>query len=253
MSDSLQPHGLYSPWNSPGRNTGVGSLSLLQGIFPTQESNWGLLHCRRILYQLSYEGSLKHLIVCLIISGLLDSRNCGSYIASPLSCSCLCRPFDLWKLTTCHYTIQFPYTVSCPINVTCCLNSLHLWHSLCLALFFVQSLSCVRLFATPWMPHSRFPWPSLSPGACSDSCPLSRWCQPAISPSVTPFSSCPQSFPASGPFPVSWYCASGDHSTGVSASASVLPMNIRGCFPSGLACSALYPLNAISPAYCSVV
>ena len=47
----------YSSWNSPGQNRGVGSLSLLQGIFTTQESNWGLLHCRRILYQLSYEGS----------------------------------------------------------------------------------------------------------------------------------------------------------------------------------------------------
>ena len=57
MSNSLQPHGLYSPWNSPGQNTGVGSLSLLQGIFPTQESNQGLLHCRWILYQLSYQGS----------------------------------------------------------------------------------------------------------------------------------------------------------------------------------------------------
>ena len=57
MSDSLRPHGLYSPWNSPGRNTGVGSLSLLQGIFPTQGSNPGLLHCRQILYQLSHKGS----------------------------------------------------------------------------------------------------------------------------------------------------------------------------------------------------
>ena len=49
----------YSPWNSPGQNTGVGSLSLLLKIFLTQESNWGLLHCRWILYQLSYEGSPK--------------------------------------------------------------------------------------------------------------------------------------------------------------------------------------------------
>ena len=97
MSDSLQPHGLYSPWNSPGQNagmnslsllqgifptqvfalqadslpaeptgkpkkTGVGSLSLLQQIFPTQELNRGLLHCRWILYQLSYEGSPTCLI-----------------------------------------------------------------------------------------------------------------------------------------------------------------------------------------------
>ena len=55
--DSLWPHGLYSPWNSPGQNTGVGSLSLLQGIFPTQGWNPGLQHCRWILYQLSHQKS----------------------------------------------------------------------------------------------------------------------------------------------------------------------------------------------------
>ena len=57
MSNFLWPHGLYSPWNSPGHNSGVGSLSLLQGIFPTQGSNPGLPHCRWILYQLSHKGS----------------------------------------------------------------------------------------------------------------------------------------------------------------------------------------------------
>ena len=57
MSNSLRPHGLYSPWNSPGQNAGVGSLSLLQGIFQTQELNPGLLHCRWILYQLTYQFS----------------------------------------------------------------------------------------------------------------------------------------------------------------------------------------------------
>ena len=57
VSSSLQPHGLYSPWNSLGHNTEVGSLSLLQGIFPTQGSNPNLLHCRQILYQLSHKGS----------------------------------------------------------------------------------------------------------------------------------------------------------------------------------------------------
>ena len=57
MLDSLQPYGLYSPWNSPGQNTGVGSLSLLQGIFLIQESNLRLLHCRQILYQQSQKGS----------------------------------------------------------------------------------------------------------------------------------------------------------------------------------------------------
>ena len=57
VSDSLQPHGVYSPWNSPGQNTGVGSCSFLQGIFPTQGLNPGFLHCRQILYQLSHQGS----------------------------------------------------------------------------------------------------------------------------------------------------------------------------------------------------
>ena len=57
LSDFLWPHGPYSPWNSPGQHTGVGSLSLLQGIFPTQGLNPGLPHCRWILYQLSHKGS----------------------------------------------------------------------------------------------------------------------------------------------------------------------------------------------------
>ena len=55
VSDSLRPHGLYSPWNSPGQNTEVGSLSLLQGIFPSQGSNPGLPHGRQTLYQLSHK------------------------------------------------------------------------------------------------------------------------------------------------------------------------------------------------------
>ena len=61
MSDSLQPHGLYSPWNSPGQNTGVGSLSLLQRIFPTQGLNPSLSHCRQILYQMSHKGNPRML------------------------------------------------------------------------------------------------------------------------------------------------------------------------------------------------
>ena len=60
LSNSLWPHGLYCPWNSPGQNTGVGSLSLLQGIFPTQGSNPGLPHCRRTLYQLSHREAQEH-------------------------------------------------------------------------------------------------------------------------------------------------------------------------------------------------
>ena len=75
--------------------------------------------------------------------------------------------------------------------------------------------------------HARPPCPSPTPGVHSDSCPSSWWCHPAISSSVVPFSSCPQSFPASGSFPMSQLFAWGGQSIGVSASASVLPMNIR--------------------------
>ena len=60
MSNSLRPHGPYSPWNSPGLNTGVGRHSLLQGIFPTQKLKPGLLHCRQILYQLSHREAQEY-------------------------------------------------------------------------------------------------------------------------------------------------------------------------------------------------
>ena len=79
--------------------------------------------------------------------------------------------------------------------------------------------------------HARPPCPSPSPGVYSNSCPSSRWCHPAISSSVIPFSSCPQSLPASGSFPLSQLFTWGGQSTGVSASASVLPMNIQDWFP----------------------
>ena len=79
--------------------------------------------------------------------------------------------------------------------------------------------------------HARPPCPSPTPRVYSDSCPLSWWYRPTISSSVVPFSSCLQSFPASGSFPVSGFIASGGQSIGVSASASVLPMNIQHWFP----------------------
>ena len=89
----------------------------------------------------------------------------------------------------------------------------------------VQSLICVWLFVTPWTAacHTSL---SPTPGVHPNPCPLSRWCHPTISSSVVPFSSCPQSLPASGSFQMSQLFASGGQSIGVSASASVLPMNI---------------------------
>ena len=81
--------------------------------------------------------------------------------------------------------------------------------------------------------HARLPCPSPTPGVYSNSCPLSWWCHPTISSSDVPFSSCLQSFPASGSFPMSQFFTSGSQSTGVSASASVLPMNIQDWFSLG--------------------
>ena len=129
-SPTFQVDSLPAEPQGKPKYTGVGSLSLLQWIFPTQESNQGLLHCKWILHQLSYQGS------------------------------------------------------------------------------------------------------PLSPRVCSNSCLLSWWCYLTISSSVIPFSSCPQSFPASGSFPMSWLLASDGQSIG--ASAPVLPMSIQGWFHLGL-------------------
>ena len=95
--------------------------------------------------------------------------------------------------------------------------------------------SCSVAYNSLW-PHGlqyiRLPCSSPTPGACSNSCPLSRWCHPTISFSVVPFS-CLQSFPESGSFPTSQLFTSGGQSIGASASASVLPMNIQDWFPLG--------------------
>ena len=81
--------------------------------------------------------------------------------------------------------------------------------------------------------HTRLPCPSATPRVSSKSCPSSQWCHPTISSSVVPFSSCLQSFPASESFQMNQFFASGGQSIGISASASVLPMNIQDWFPLG--------------------
>ena len=95
-----------------------------------------------------------------------------------------------------------------------------------------QSLSRIQLFATHESQHTRPPCPSPTPGVHSDSCPSSQWCHPAISSSVIPFSSCPQSLPASESFPMGQLFAWGGQSTGVSALASFLPKKSQGWSPS---------------------
>ena len=100
----------------------------------------------------------------------------------------------------------------------------------------VQFSSAAQACPTLWLhepQHARPPCPSPAPSVYSNSCPSSRWCHPATSSSVVPFSSCPQSLPASGSFPMSQLFAWGDQSTGGSASASVFPMNTQDWSPSG--------------------
>ena len=104
-----------------------------------------------------------------------------------------------------------------------------------------DSVLCFSLVAqscpTLWphgLQHARLPCPSPTPGACSNSCPLSQWCHPTNSSSVILFTSCLQSFSASRSFPVSQFFTSGSQSIGASVSASVLSMNIQDWFPLGL-------------------
>ena len=109
------------------------------------------------------------------------------------------------------------------------LSSATTWMKLQFQFSSVQSLSCVRLFASPWLQHTMPPCPSPTPRVYSNSCPSSQWCHPTILSSVVSFSSCLQSFPASGSFHMSQFFTSGEQSIGISAS-SVLPVNIQDWF-----------------------
>ena len=94
-----------------------------------------------------------------------------------------------------------------------------------------QLLSHVQLFVTPWTIACQASMSIINSRACSNSCPLSLWYHPTISSSVIPYSFCPQSFPALGSFPMNQFFSSGDQRIGVSASASVLPVNMQDWFP----------------------
>ena len=120
VSNSLWPHGLCSPWNSPGRNTGVGSLSLHEGIFPTQDPNTGLLHCRQILSWLSHQGLL----------------GIHSYVDGYMLCLgfCACGGYYReWR--------TIPFVTQWVLVIYFLISSVHS----------VQSLSRVWLFVTPWI------------------------------------------------------------------------------------------------------
>ena len=112
------------------------------------------------------------------------------------------------------------------------LVSVQFSHSIMVSVQFSHSVMSDSLWPHR-LQHARPPCPSPTPGVYSNSCPLSWWCHPAISSSVIHFSSCLQSFPASGSFPRSQLFTSGDQSIGVSASTSVLPMNTQDWAPLG--------------------
>ena len=126
MSDSLQLHGLYGPWNSPGQNTEVGILSLLQGTFPTQGSNPGLPHCRWILYQLSHQGSpmswLKLIKLIVILSVQFSDINYSHTVMQPLPLSvpkffrtelCSCQAINSPSSLSQSLTTSKPYLSLC--------------------------------------------------------------------------------------------------------------------------------------------
>ena len=101
VSNSLWPHGLYSPWSSPGQNAGVGSLSLFQGIFPTQGSKPGLLNCRRIVCRLSHNHSIVNWLCCCrrqvtsVMSSSVDGSPPGSSVHE-----------ILWARVGCHFLLR---------------------------------------------------------------------------------------------------------------------------------------------------
>ena len=116
-------------------------------------------------------------------------------------------------------------------ELLCLGNDLLIQYYLASVQFSSVAQSCATRLRPQGLQHARLPCPSPTPGAYSNSCALIWWCHPTISSCVVPFSSCPQTFPASGSFPVSQCYASGGQSIGVSASASVLLMNIQDWFP----------------------
>ena len=147
----------------------------------------------------------------------------------------MCSFYD-WVIFHCVYMPQLPYLFICQWTsglLPCSSYCKQCWNEHWGSVQFICSVVSDSLW-----PHglhqARLPCLSPTPGACSNSCPLSRWCHPTISSSVIPFSSCLQSFPESGSFPLSHFFSSGGQSIGVLTSLSVLPVNIQGWFPLGL-------------------
>ena len=142
-----------------------------------------------------------------------------------------------------------------PLTSTWCHNKDNVLNDAIVKCLSVSSVQCHIMSDFLWPPwtvqHTRLPCPSPNPRVCSNSCTSSRWCHQTISFSVVPFSSCLQSFPASGSFLMNQFFASGGQSIGVSASALVLPMNIQDWFPSELTSLISLLANGLSRVFSS--
>ena len=192
--------------------TGVGCHPFLQGICPTQGLNSGLPHCGQILYCLSHQKSPRILKWVAYPFSRVSSqpRNWTgvSCIANGFLTSWATRE-ALWGRKRVEHNLGTKQQ-----------QQIDLW-------LLLSSCSVVSDSLWPHgLQHARLPCPSPTPRACSNSCPFSQWCHPAISSSFIPFSFCLQSFPASGSFLMSRLFAPGGQSIGTSA--SVLSINVLG-------------------------
>ena len=156
--------------------------------------------------------------------GACVSCTAGEFLTCWATGEAISWPYVRVYFWTCDFSIDL-----CVYFSACIILFWSLWCCCCFSS--VQLLSHVWLFATPWTAARQDSLSITTPKACSSSCPSSQWCHPITSSSVVPFSSRLQSFPASGSFLMNQFFASGGQSIGVSASASVFPMNIQDWFP----------------------
>ena len=189
-------------------------------------------------WQRYYHNAASHCSCVLHLWWLSNSPWKGKGVWEGISLSI--KGFSLGLIHTSLFPIPWPELACDPTKLQ---GGWNVWHSYALRRreLMVMNISSVQFSCSvvsnslrPHEPHhARPPCPSPTPRVHPNPCPLSQWCHPAISFSVVPFSSCPQSFPASGPFPMSQLFTSGGQSIGVSASTSVLPMNIQDWSPLG--------------------